>query len=294
MQPKSDAQLLREYAEHGAETAFAEIVARHTNLVYSAALRQVDSPDIAADVAQSVFVGLARGAQGLSRRLAENASLAGWLCRSARNISLNLRRDEFRRHSRERQAMDNLDSIPDATPDWERLRPVLDEVMSELSEPDYDALLIRFFKNQDLRSVGLALGVSDDAAQKRVSRALDKLRDLLSQRGIRTSATALSITLSANAVQAAPAGLAVAIATATALAGTTIATTATATAANAIAMTTLQKTIIGATLAVAVGTGIYEARQASTLRSQVQTLQQQRAPWTEQIQQLQRERDDAT
>jgi len=123
MQPKSDAQLLRKYAQHGAEPAFAEIVARHTNLVYSAALRQVDAPDIAAEVAQSVFIGLARGARSLSRKLAENASLAGWLCRSARNISLNVRRDEFRRHSRERQAMENLDSIPDTTPDWERLRP---------------------------------------------------------------------------------------------------------------------------------------------------------------------------
>ena len=128
MQAKSDAQLLREYAEHGAESAFAEIVARHTNLVYSAALRQVDSPDIAAEVAQIVFIGLARGAGSLFRNLAGNASLAGWLCRSARNISLNFRRDEFRRHSRERQAMENLDSTPDTTTDWERLRPVLDEI----------------------------------------------------------------------------------------------------------------------------------------------------------------------
>ena len=169
--------------------------------MYSAALRQVDSPDIAAEVAQSVFIGLARDARSLSPKLAGNASLAGWLCRGARNISLNLRRDEFRRNSRERQAMENLDSPPDTTPDWERLRPVLDAAMAELSEPDYDALVLRFFKNQDLRSVGLALCVSDDAAQKRVSRALDKLRDLLSQRGITTSAAALSLVLAANAVQ---------------------------------------------------------------------------------------------
>ncbi|PYJ86700.1 MAG: hypothetical protein DME22_04300 [Verrucomicrobia bacterium] len=227
MQPKSDAQLLREYVQNGAESAFAEIVARHTNLVYSAALRQVDSPDIAAEVAQSVFIGLARGARSLSPKLAGNGSLAGWLCRSARNISLNLRRDEFRRHSRERQAMENLDSTPDTTSDWERLRPVLDEAMAELSESDYDALVLRFFKNQDLRSVGLGLGVSDDAAQKRVSRALDKLRDLLSQRGITTSAAALSVVLAANACQAAPVGLAAtlsaaSLASAAAGTGTTI------------------------------------------------------------------------
>src|SRR6266566_3619516 len=119
MQPKSDAQLLREYADHGAEAAFAEIVARHTNLVYSAALRQVDSPDIAAEIAQRAFIGLARGARTLSRKLADSASLAGWLCRSARNISLNLRRDEFRRHSREMQARPRLPVWPS------RFRPPL-------------------------------------------------------------------------------------------------------------------------------------------------------------------------
>ena len=255
MQPKSDAQLLREYADHGAETAFAEIVARHTNLVYSAALRQVDSPDIAAEVAQSVFVGLARSARSLSPKLAGNASLAGWLCRSARNISLNLRRDEFRRHSRERQAMENLDSPPDTAPDWERLRPVLDEAMAELSEPDYDALVLRFFKNQDLRSVGVGLGVSDDAAQKRVSRALDKLRDLLSQRGITTSAAALSVVLAANAIQAAPVGLAATLSAAS-LASAAAGTGTTLTLLKLMATTKLKTGIVTGVVAASAVTSL--------------------------------------
>ncbi len=293
MQTPSDARLLRDYAEHGRESAFAELTARHTNLVYSAALRQVESPDVAAEVAQQAFIGLARGAQNLSRKLADDASLAGWLCRSARNLALNLRRDEFRRHSRERQAMAHHDPTPESAPDWEQMRPVLDEAMAELNEPDYDALVMRFYQNQDLRSVGSALGLSDDAAQKRVARALDKLRELLTRRGVTTRAAALSIVLSANAVQAAPVGLAVTITTAAALGGTTIASTATATAIKTIAMTTLQKTIIGATLAAAVGSGIYETRQASRLREQVQTLQQQQAALTDRIPQLQRERDEA-
>ena len=119
MQVESDAKLLRDYAEHGVERAFTEIVNRHTNLVYSAALRQVDSPDVAADVAQQAFLGLARSAQSLSGKLAGDASLAGWLCRSARNISLNLRRDEFRRHSRERQGMQPQNLLPESAPDWD-------------------------------------------------------------------------------------------------------------------------------------------------------------------------------
>src|SRR5438093_5383324 len=135
-------------------------------------------------------MGLARGGRLLTPPLAQDASLAGWLCRSAHNISLNLRRDEFRRHSRERLAMEYLYPTSEPAPGWEHLRPVLDEAMAELDEPDYDALVLRFFKTQDLRSVGLALGVSDDTAQKRVSRALEKLRQHLSRRGITTSAAA--------------------------------------------------------------------------------------------------------
>jgi len=294
MQPKSDAQLLRDYAQLRAESAFTELVHRHTDLVYSAALRQVESPDIAAEIAQNVFIGLARGAKDLSPRLATEASLAGWLCRSARNLCLNHRRDEFRRLTRERHAMEPTLAIPDAEPDWEKLRNVLDDAMSELSETDYDALVLRFFQNRDFRAIGAAIGVSDDTAQKRVARALEKLHELLQRRGIQTSAGALSVVIATNAVQAAPAGLVATISAAT-LTGTAVTTSAAVAATTkAIAMTTLQKTVITATIVVLAGAGIYEAHQASKLRDQVQTLQQQQAPLAEQIRQLQDERDAAS
>ncbi len=293
MQSTSDAQLLREYAEYGTERAFTEIVTRHTNLVYSAAMRQMDSPEMAADITQNVFIGLAREAGTLSLRLAGDASLAGWLCRSVHNLSLNLRRDEFRRHSRERQAMEHFDPISETSVEWAHLRPVLDEAMSGLSEPDYDAVVMRFFNNQDLRSVGRALGVTDDTAQKRVSRALDKLREQLSRRGINSTAAALSIVLSANAVQTAPAGLAVTISTTTAIAGSAVCTPTLIAATKAIFMTTLQKALITVAIAAATGAGIYEARQNSILRGQVQTLQHQMAPLANQIGGLQQDRDDA-
>ena len=282
MQPRPDAQLLRDYAENGAESAFTELVHRHTNLVYSAALRQVDSPDIAAETAQKVFVGLARGAQALLPRLAPEASLAGWLCRSARNLSLKSRRDEFRRQTRERQVMEELTPTPDAAPDWERLRPALDNAMAELSETDYDALVLRFFQNQDFRSVGAAIGVSDDTAQKRVTRALEKLRELLSRRGIGTSAAALAAILSANAVQAAPAGLAASI-SAAALAGAAASVSTAITATKIIAMTALQKTLVTTAVVVLAGAVIYEARQAAQLRAENQALQQQQGPLTNEL-----------
>ena len=289
MPETTDAQLLRDYAEHRNEAAFRELVHRHTDVVYASALRQVSSPDLAHDIAQSVFTDLARKAQPLAGTLTGDASLLGWLYRSTRFLALNQLRDDRRRQARERQAMENFDPASETAPEWERVQPVLDEAMADLSDEDREALLLRFFKNRDFRAIGATLGVSDDAAQKRVSRALERLRTQLTSRGVTTTAVALSTVMSTNAVPLAPAGLAATLSTA-ALAGTTLTTIATAT--NAIAMTTLQKTILGATLAAAVGTGIYEARQASILRSQVQTLQQGQTSPSEEIQQLARERDD--
>jgi RNA polymerase sigma factor (sigma-70 family) len=283
MQLKSDAQLVREYARNGSENAFTEIVNRHTNLVYSCAIRQVGSQDVAAEIAQNVFIGLARGGSALSPQLSENASLAGWLCRATRNLSLNFRRDEFRRQSRERQAMEILNAASEIPLDWERLRHVLDEVMSELSESDYDALVLRFYQNQDLRAVGLALGMSDDTAQKRVARALDKLRDLLSHRGITTTAAALSIVLTANAIQSAPVGLA-AVISAAALAGTAITAGITTAVIKTIAMTTLQKVLVTGALIAVGGVAVYQGRQASQLREQVA---QQQTDFTGQMAELQ-------
>jgi RNA polymerase sigma factor (sigma-70 family) len=292
MSEASDAQLLRDYVEHGNEAAFREIVVRHTDAVYSAALRQVSSPDLARDVAQRVFTDLARKAPSLARTLDAQASLLGWLYRSTRFAALNQWRDDHRRQARERLAMQHFDPASDPAPEWERIGPVLDEAMADLSDADREALLLRFFQSHDFRAIGQSLALSDDAAQKRVSRALEKLRIHLTRRGVTTSAAALSVALSAHVVQAAPAGLAVVLSNA-AIAGSTLVTTATVTAVKTIAMTTLQKTIIGATLAAAVGTGIYEARRSSVSRSQLQTLQQQQEPLKEQIDQLTRDRDSA-
>ena len=289
MQALSDAQLFRDYAQQGTETAFAELVQRHANLVYSAALRQVESPDAAADIAQAAFISLARGAKSLAPTLPAEASLAGWLCRCTRNLCLNYRRDEFRRQKRERHAMEQILATPDAAPDWERLRGVLDDSMSELDEADYDALVLRYYQNQDFRAVGAAIGVSDDTAQKRVSRALEKLRELLAQRGVRTPAAALAGVISANAVQSAPPGLAAMVSTAAVLAGATASTPTAIAAATAIAMTTLQKTLVITTVAVLAGAGIYETRQAAQLREQNQTLKQQQSSFDAEMARLRSE-----
>ena len=177
---------------------------------------------------------------------------------------------------------------------WDTIAPYLDAALGELSEPDRDALLLRYFERKSAREMADILGISNEAAQKRVSRAVERLREFFSKRNVTVGASGLIVLISANAVQSAPVGLAATISTAAVLAGTTVSTSTAITTTKVIAMTTLQKTLVTATVAVLAGAGIFEARQASQFREQVQTLRQQQAPLAEQISQLQRQRDDAT
>ena len=285
----SDLDLLQAYTRKNSEESFAALVNRHLNLVYSAALRQVRSPQLAEEVAQSVFTDLARNAG----KLKPDTILTAWLYQVTRRTAIDVVRKESRRQLREQIATE-MNTMNATADDWTHIEPLLDEAMHALDETDRAAVLLRYFENKSFRKVGATLGTTDDAAQKRVSRAVERLREFFTKRGVTVGASGLVVVISANAVQAAPVGLAVTISAAAVLAGTTTATTTIATTTKAIAMTTLQKTLIATTLAVVAGTGIYEAHQASSLRSQNKLLQKEQTPLTEQIRQLQRERDDAT
>ena len=287
MNDQTDSQLLRNYAEARSEAAFAELVRRHVDCVYSAALRMVRDPHLAEDVTQGVFMALARSATQLSER----PLLAGWLHRTAQNIAAQTVRTIERRRAREQEAATMNELLAGQTDaSWEHIAPHLDAALNDLSETDREAVLLRYFHNRDFHSVGRALGVGDDTAQKRVSRAVERLRQHFARRDVTVGTTGLVAVISANAVQAAPFGLSATISTAAALVGPTLATSSTATAAKTIAMTTLQKALIAVTIVILSGTGIYKARQASLLRNEVTALQTQQA---EQIKHLQDERDEA-
>ena len=269
----NDLDLLGQFSRDHSQDAFTALVQRHVNLVYSTALRHVRSRELAEEVAQSVFSDLARNAA----RLKAKTVLSAWLYQVTRGQAVDVVRRESRRQARERFAAE-MTAVNATSSDWTRIELLLDDAMESLNETDRAAVLLRYFENKPLREVGALLGASDDAAQKRVSRAVERLREFFSKRGVTASASGLVVLLSANAIQAAPAGLVAAISTtAAALAGTIVPTTTIATAIKTIAMTTLQKAIIGVTLAAAVGAGIYEARQNSKLRDQNESLQQQTA-----------------
>ena len=210
----NDEQLLQAYARERSESAFGELVTRHLDCVYSAALRVVngDTP-LAQDVTQTVFIDLARQAGKLSCDVA----LAGWLHRHTCYTAAKAVRTERRRQSREHTAMEMRALDDNTRPEWEQVAPYLDESLNELNPKDRDALVLRFLRQQDLRAVGAVLGISEDAAQKRVDRALEKLHVVLKQRGATLSLAALGTALATQVVTAAPAGFAASVA-ATALA----------------------------------------------------------------------------
>jgi RNA polymerase sigma factor (sigma-70 family) len=282
-----DMALVQEYARSNSEQAFATLVSRHINLVYSVALRQVHDAHLAEDVTQGVFIVLARKAKSLSPK----TILSGWLCRTARYVSANTLSVQRRRQCREEEShMESILNEPESG-SWNQIAPLLDEALNCLGEKEHDAIVLRFFDARELKEVGTVMGITEDAARMRVNRGLEKLRKFFARKGTTLSTVAIAGAVSANAVQAAPAGLAAAI-TAVAVSGTAITTASIIGVTKAIAMTTLQKSLITATVTLLAGTGIYEARQSANARAEVQALQQRQAPLTEQIQQLQLERDE--
>lgn len=262
MDDLSDMDLLANFAREADEQAFAALVHRHLNLVYSAALRQVFSPELAEEVAQSVFVELASRAASLRK----STVLSAWLYEVARCKSVDVIRRESRRQSREKTAIE-LNAMHGSSENWEDVRLVLDEAMQSLDERERAAILLRFFENRPLREVGAALGVSADTAQKRVARALDHLRAIFAKQGLGVSATGLAGLISAHSVQAAPAGLALALATAcpAAVSASVIPQT--------IVMTTIQKSMVGAALVASLCTALYQTNRASSLGARLRDLE---------------------
>jgi RNA polymerase sigma factor (sigma-70 family) len=213
-----DSELLRLYAEAGSQDAFAELVRRRIGLVYSVALRQTrGDAHRAQDATQAVFTDLARKAHLLARR----PVLAGWLYRSAQFAAAGLIRAEQRRHVREQEAhtMETIAANDDPEMDWNKVRPVLDQALNEMDEPDRDAILLRFFDGRSFVEIGQRLRFTESAARMRVERALDKLNASLSRRGITSTSAALGVALAHQIGAATPAGLAASV-TGAALAGT--------------------------------------------------------------------------
>ncbi len=267
----SDQELLRAFVRERSEDAFRQMVNRHLNLVFATARRILGDPQLAEEVAQGVFLLLARKAGDIGNQ----QPLAGWLYHTARHHALNASRSEGRRRQREQTAaaMQTTETTPE--PEW--IAAELEGALEKLPPEDRDALVLRFLDNRQLREVGVELGISEEAARKRVSRALDKLRGIFGKRGVALSTGLLTTALAAQAGAAAPAGLGASI-VASALTGLTAAS-ATAVAATQTTTTFMNlfnlKTtaaILGAAAVTGTTTYLVQEREVERLRADYQTL----------------------
>jgi len=216
-------ELLRQYAHRKSEEAFAVLVTRHVNVVYSAALRKTGNAHAAEEITQAVFIILAKKAD----RLRDGTILSGWLYQTARLTSASFLRTEIRRARREQEAyMQSLSNEPEAKV-WPEIEPLLEDAMGRLGEKERNALALRFFEGKSFQEIGAAMGVTENAAKKRVSHGLEKLRKFFTKRGVSSTTAIIAGTISANSVQAAPVALAksvtaVAIAKGAAASGSTL------------------------------------------------------------------------
>ncbi|MBE0542666.1 MAG: sigma-70 family RNA polymerase sigma factor [Verrucomicrobia bacterium] len=265
-------QLLAQYVKTGSETAFHELVARYVDLVYSAAIRLVNGDTHRAeDVTQTVFADLARQARTLSREV----MLGGWLHRHACFVASKTMRTERRREARERQSV-AMSALEDhSAANLALIAPMLDEAVDQLADDDRTAIMLRFFEQHDYRSVGEAMGSNEEAARKRVDRALDKLQSLLKARGVVLSATALGTTLATQTVTAAPVGFALTISS-VALAGAATGGGTTLTVLEIMSMTKLKVGIVTAVVAAGVSIPwVMEHRTQTRLTEANEALRQQ-------------------
>ena len=224
MPDANDMDLLREYARDHSEPAFAGLVQRHINLVYSVALRCTCNSEDAQDVTQAVFIILARKAASLRERTV----LTGWLYETTRFTAARFIRTRVRRQIREQEAYMQFSlNEPDTSSVWRQLSPLLEEAMTQLGEKDRALLALRFFENKSGAETAAALGIQEWAVHKRTSRAVEKLRTFFGRRGVSVSAGVLIAAVSANSLQAAPAGLAVTVAAAAAKGATVSSSTLT-------------------------------------------------------------------
>jgi RNA polymerase sigma factor (sigma-70 family) len=202
-----DIELLRAYVLESSDAAFGTLVSRHINLVYSTALRKVGNHHQAEEITQAVFLILARKA----RSLGPKTILPGWLFRTACFTASNYSRTEFRRIRREQEVYMQSNSRDENEDVWQQVAPFLNDAIASLGEKDRNAIVLKFLDGKGFKEVAAALGASEDAAQMRVHRALEKLRKLFAKRGVTLTLSVLGGMIATQGVQAAPSGLAASI-----------------------------------------------------------------------------------
>src|ERR1051326_3821868 len=192
-----DRDLLADYVTTGSRDVLGQLISRHLDLVYSAALRQLRDSHLAHDVTQAVFLVLLRRAH----TIANPAALAAWLLSTTRYACKDAIKQEHRRQRHERSAAKMAPTSTPAMADstWDEIAPQLDDALAKLSDADRTAVVLRYFERKSHSEVATALGITEAAAQKRIARAIDRLRDFFARKQISTAMPAILPLLAVHA-----------------------------------------------------------------------------------------------
>jgi RNA polymerase sigma factor (sigma-70 family) len=257
-----DMELVRQYARGRSEEAFATLVSRYVNLVYSVALRQVRDPHLAEEVTQTVFIILARKAGSLDHKTV----ISGWLYRTARYAAAKALTLHRRRQDREQEAYMRSQLNDNQTDAWHDIEPLLEAAMGQLGQSDQNAVALRFFQGRSFKEAAAELGTTEAATKMRINRALEKLRAFFAKRSLTLSVAAIAGALSAYSVQAAPSGLATSV-TAVSVKGAAVPSstlTLIETTLKLMAWTKLKTAVVVGTVALLVaGTATFTLQRAT-------------------------------
>ncbi|HYD84611.1 MAG TPA: sigma-70 family RNA polymerase sigma factor, partial [Opitutus sp.] len=284
----TDAELLHRYVDHRDQRAFIELVQRHFELVYGAALRRTGGrTHLAAEIAQSVFTDLARKAATLR----QHPTLVGWLYRSARYAANLALRAESRRDklAQALTAMPDTSSPSDSAVDWERIRPLIDGAMDQLKERDREVMLLRHFSGLSFADVGSRLNIAENTARMRHERALGKLEAHLRVRGVTSTTAALSLLLANASFATAPAGLAASVSSAVLASAPALAASAVSASVTTFIMHKLTVPIVFTVLASGLTVAVVsQHRKTSQLETTIAALRANRAAQDLKVEELTR------
>ena len=182
-----DHELLSAYVQ-GNERAFEALVEKYFRMVFATAVRQTGDFHLAEEVSQTVFLILSRKARGFSSR----ASVGGWLIQTTRFVCKDAIKMRWRRQQHEQEMEATIEQPLEIRTEPGVLEELLDEALLTLKADEHAGVFARFVEGKNFKEIGQMLAISEDTAQKRISRSLDKLRSFMVKRGAKVPLTTVA------------------------------------------------------------------------------------------------------
>lgn len=188
---ESDYALLKAYVYDYCEISFTKLVERHVRMISGVARRTLDQTSYKDDVCQLTFLQLTKNAH----RLLKHENIAGWLHKTAYQQAMNTNRSHRRMEARHLHLQKCNSSAESAESRWHEIAPLIDQELISLKSADRALIVKRYLEGYSVKELAGDFKISIAATEKRLQRALTKLKKRLDIRGVKTSSTILASAL---------------------------------------------------------------------------------------------------